>query len=434
MKISSKCGLHAGNGAAERLRARRLGCEFARNDRGGVLTMFAMALPALLMGAGVVVDYGILSTQKTVFQLTADSAALAAAREFRLANASAAIVQTVAEKFATTALQTAKQTGKVAASVDPKRMSVTVEITNIANTNIMHMFGSSAVEVGAKATARVQGSASICVIGLELDKKEAIYLEKDAKLEAPDCAVYSNSRKRDGLKAMQNSSIKARFICSAGGSYKDKYDAFSPAPTLDCPVINDPLASRPAPPMGGCTATDLKITATTTLYPGTYCGGIRISKTAVVNLSPGIYAFKDGPLDVAEGAALVGQNVGIFLNGKGSVVRFDANTRISLTAPKDGALAGILFFEDRNSPVDQKHEILSNDAKVLLGTIYMPRGELNIGANQPVAAESAYTIVVTKRFTLSAGPTMVLNTRYGSTDIPVPAGVGPGATAPQLTQ
>lgn len=416
------------------VQAVRIGCTFARDARGGVLTMLAIALPALLMGVGVVVDYGLLSSQKAAFQLAADSAALAAAKEFRLANASAATIQTVAEKFATSALQSAKQPGKVVANVDPKKMSVTVEITNIANTTIMHMFGTSAVEVAAKATARVQGSASICVIGLELDKNEAIYLEKDAKLEAPDCAVYSNSRKRDGLKALQNSSIKARFICSAGGSYKDKYDAFSPAPTLDCPVVSDPLASRPAPPIGGCTATDLKITAATTIYPGTYCGGIKILKTAVVNLSPGIYAFKDGPLDVADGAALIGQNVGIYLSGKGAVVRFDANTKISLTAPKDGALAGILFFEDRTSPADQKHEILSNDAKVLLGTIYMPRGELNIGANQPVANESAYTIVVTKRFTLSAGPIMVLNTRYGSTDIPVPAGVGPGATAPQLTQ
>ena len=105
------------------------------------------------------------------------------------------------------------------------------------------------------------------------------------------------------------------------------------------------------------------------------------------------------------GASLKGANVGIYLNGKGSVIRFDADTRIDLTAPKDGILAGILFYEDRTSPLNQKHEILSNDAKVLLGTIYLPQNELNIAANKPVAAESAYTIVVARRFTLSAGPT-----------------------------
>jgi Flp pilus assembly protein TadG len=404
------------------------------DERGGVLIAFGVALPALLLGAGVVVDYGILSEQRTAFQAAADASALAAAREFRLANASPATVQSVAEKFAATSLKAVNHSGTIAASVDLKKMTVTVEINTVARTNIMHMFGTDMVAVGARATARVLGSASICVIGLEKDKNETIHLEKEAKLEAPECAVYSNSTKAQGLKAMQNSSIRARFICSAGGSYKDKFDSFSPSPTLDCPVMADPLASRPPPPTGGCSATDLTVTTSITLSPGTYCGGIRISKAASVSMNPGIYVFKDGPLDVSGGASLKGANVGIYLNGKGSVIRFDADTRIDLTAPRDGVLAGILFYEDRTSPLNQKHEILSNDAKVLLGTIYLPQNELNIAANKPVAAESAYTIVVARRFTLSAGPTMVLNAKYSSTNIPVPEGVGPGSTAAHLAR
>ena len=405
-----------------------------RDERGGVLVMFGVALPALLMGAGVVLDYGIMSEQRTAFQAAADASALAAAREFRLANASPTTVQSVAEKFAATSLKAVNHSGTIAATVDIKKMTVTVEINTTARTNIMHMFGTDMVAVGARATARVLGSASICVIGLEKDKNETIYLEKEAKLEAPECAVYSNSTKAQGLKAMQNSSVRARFICSAGGTYKDKHDSFSPSPTLDCPVLADPLASRPPPSTGGCSATDLKVTTSITLSPGTYCGGVRISKAAVVSMNPGIYVFKDGPLDVSGGASLKGANVGIYLNGKGSVIRFDADTKIDLTAPKDGVLAGILFYEDRTSPINQKHEVLSNDAKVLLGTLYFPQGELNIGANKPVAAESAYTIVVARRFTLSAGPTMVLNAKYASTNIPVPEGVGPGSTAAHLAR
>lgn len=396
--------------------------------------MFGAALPALLVGAGVVLDYGMLSESRTAFQAVADASALAAAREFRLANASPATVQSVAQKFATASLKATNHSGTVAASVDIKKMTVTVEVNAIVKTNVMHMFGTEMVAVGAKATARVRGSAAICVIGLEKNKNETIHLEKDAKLEAPECAVYSNSNKPQGLKAMQNSSIRARFICSAGGSYKDKFDSFSPSPTLDCPVLADPLASRPPPPTGGCSATDLKVTTSITLSPGTYCGGIRISKMAAVTMNPGIYVFKDGPFDVSGGASLKGTNVGIYLNGKGAVIRFDADTKIELTAPRDGIMAGILFYEDRNSPLNQKHEILSNDAKVLLGTLYLPQGELNISANKPVAAESAYTIVVARRFTLSAGPTMVLNAKYSSTNIPVPDGVGPGATAAHLAQ
>ncbi len=84
-------------------------------------------------------------------------------------------------------------------------------------------------------------------------------------------------------------------------------------------------------------------------------------------------------------------------------------------------------------PVGQQFEIYSNNARNLLGTIYLPQGRLYVAANNPVSDQSAYTIVVARRFTLSEGPTMVLNTNYGATDIPVPNGVGPNIST-QLTQ
>jgi hypothetical protein len=77
---------------------------------------------------------------------------------------------------------------------------------------------------------------------------------------------------------------------------------------------------------------------------------------------------------------------------------------------------------------------MSDDARTLLGTIYLPRGRLHVGANKPVADKSAYTIVVANRFSLSEGPTMVLNTNYGATDIPVPEGVGPLSNKAILAQ
>ncbi|OYW60203.1 MAG: hypothetical protein B7Z40_20375, partial [Bosea sp. 12-68-7] len=78
-------------------------------------------------------------------------------------------------------------------------------------------------------------------------------------------------------------------------------------------------------------------------------------------------------------------------------------------------------------------------AMQLLGNLFeyvldKTQGELNIGANAPVAAESAYTIVVARRFTLSAGPTMVMNAKYSSTNIPVPEGLGPGSNAAHLAK
>jgi hypothetical protein len=91
------------------------------------------------------------------------------------------------------------------------------------------------------------------------------------------------------------------------------------------------------------------------------------------------------------------------------------------------------MFEDRSAPQGETHQILSNDAHMLLGTIYLSRNRFHVAASAPVADQSAYTVVVANYFTLSQGPTMVLNANYGSTNIPVPNGVGPGGTA-VLTQ
>jgi hypothetical protein len=71
------------------------------------------------------------------------------------------------------------------------------------------------------------------------------------------------------------------------------------------------------------------------------------------------------------------------------------------------------------------HWITSDDARNLLGTIYLPRGILTIDADKPVADRSAYTVIVARNIKLEAGPNLYLNTNYGMTDIPVPGGVGP---------
>ena len=79
-----------------------------------------------------------------------------------------------------------------------------------------------------------------------------------------------------------------------------------------------------------------------------------------------------------------------------------------------------------------KYEVSSDDASVLLGTIYLPYGRFYAGGQKPVAQNSAYKIVVAQQINLSAGPTMVLNSNYGLTDVPVPDGVGPLSNKVQL--
>ena len=215
--------------------------------------------------------------------------------------------------------------------------------------------------------------------------------------------------------------------CSGGGISQSTPANFIPRPKTDCPPIPDPLASRPTPSVGSCTSVNTVISggATDTLNPGTYCGGITVSGASQVQLRPGVYVIKDGPLTVNVGSKLEGQYVGFYLTGSGSTVSWDATSHISFTAPKDGALAGILIYEDPSSLLLQQHTILSDDARTLLGTIYLPQGKLVVASTKPVADLSAYTVIVARMLEIQATANLVLNSNYDLTDIPVPNGVGP---------
>ena len=139
------------------------------------------------------------------------------------------------------------------------------------------------------------------------------------------------------------------------------------------------------------------------------------------------------PVVVTDTASLAADDSGFYLTGWNSVVWFNANTTISLSAPVDGPLAGLLFFEDRAASGVRLHRFASNNARKLLGTIYLSKSMLNIDANAPVADQSAYTAIVTQSLQLQSGPNLILNSDYSATKVPVPEGIK-GASQVVLTQ
>lgn len=159
-----------------------------------------------------------------------------------------------------------------------------------------------------------------------------------------------------------------------------------------------------------------------TVKPGTYCGGISITGTSAVTFESGIYVIKDGPLQVDGTAQVTGVDVGFFFSGQKANFSFNTDTSIDLAAPKDGLMAGLLFFGSRTQS-GAAYKILSDHAHQLLGTIYLPEGALTVDANQPIADKSAYTAIVAKKVIAYSGPTVVLNTNYDQTEVPVPSGI-----------
>jgi Flp pilus assembly protein TadG len=418
----------------------RQGARLVGDEAAGTLVTFALLLPVLVAAAGAAVDYSLAASTRSKMQAVADSAALASVREMQLARSDSSKITAIANNVVNSELKDVRST----VNVDFQQMTVQV-ILDKQYTPVIRI--TSATQLHASSTAKMNGSMPLCLLGLDPSAPQTVGLEQNAFLTAPGCLVQSNSKSNVGLQSKDNAVMTAGMICSAGGKVQSQNANYSPAPTTDCPVLADPLSSRPAPIIGGCDYTGKVIDGlTVTLQPGVYCGGLILTNSAVARLSSGIFVIKDGPLIVDAGASISGTDVGIYLKGSAANLTFDADTTVNLSAPKSGPLAGILIFDDplgtsapAKSPKSgrgaggrsittgppRQHQILSDNARNLLGTIYMPQGEIIIDATKPIADKSAYTVLVVKQLHLYSGPNLILNTDYSATEVPVPMGVGP---------
>ncbi|HEX8416143.1 MAG TPA: TadE/TadG family type IV pilus assembly protein [Methylobacterium sp.] len=445
-----------------------------RNDDGSVVLIFALLVPILMGLSAVALEYGSLVKRRTELQRAADSGAIAGVNQFKLANTEDAAAVNTAIAMSRAQAQTdapADRTTAVEAVVGSKRASVQVTVRETVPLSFGKFLNMANVEISAQSTARLAGTTRLCLLALDPKAKKAFSAEKNARIAAPDCSIYSNSKSQEGISAGDGAVATALTMCSAGG-YKGTSANFVPPPATECPPLKDPLADRPAPPIGGCvslgsinvnnadsTKTVKLAKGAYTLSPGTYCNGLEITDEALVTLNPGVYVMKNGPLVVKKKASMTGENVGFYFMGDKGGLLFDKDSIVSLTAPKDGDMQSLLFFEERSvanpapppepdgvlgtvlAPLapetDQplrQYRILSDNTRTLLGTIYLPAGRLIIDAKKPVADQSTYTVVVARLVNLYEGPNLILNARYANSDIPVPEGVGPSSADTVISQ
>jgi Flp pilus assembly protein TadG len=431
--------------------------------------------PILTGLSAAAMDYAALVMRRNELQRAVDSASIAGVNQFKLANADdAAAIRTAQGMAQAQARNGSGRTPQVTATVLANHTGVRVTASEVIPLTFGKILNMPTVEVAVQSTAKLAGTTRLCLLALDPASDGAFHLESAARVTATDCSLYSNSRSPAGIQGENMAVAKALSTCSAGG-YSGTGANFTPPPATSCPPLRDPLIDRQGPTPGACIDlpfADPKklvdgiddpaygvnvVSGSTTLSPGTYCGGLHLTKKADVTLLPGIYIMKDGPLVVDKNASLKGVNTAFYFTGARGGLLFDDKSSVSLTAPKDGLMSGLLFFEDRLAPPApvslapasgkgkakpapggitalREYRIISDDARTLLGTIYLPVGRLIIDSKKAVADQSAYTVIIARMINLYDGPNLMLNARYGSSDVPVPTGVGPSSADTVLTQ
>lgn len=400
------------------------------NTSGSIALIFGLAAPVLAGVAGIAVDYARYSNTVSNLQGLADGAAVAAVQGLAVANTSsstarASVEAYVRQRATDLAWQKGAQDIQVSVQINPSSDVVEVRLSQEWSPMLAHvLFGNVKTPVEISSTARMVGTGKACIIGLNDKATKTLHMDDASRVTGNGCGIFSNSDATVSIMVDKAAEVSAQLICSAGGSSVKKKGNVTPDVTHDCPPMADPLAGRAAPPVGGCDFTDYRVSAAgmTRLRPGTYCGGLAIDGSAQVELDPGIYVIKDGPLTVSGTAAISGKDTGFYLTGAGARFELDTLTTVSLEAPVAGPLAGLLFFEDRNNPATT-HRIRSSDARNLLGTIYLPSSELELSSKAIIASDSAYTALVVDRLMVREGPNVVLNSDYEATNVPVPPGL-----------
>jgi Flp pilus assembly protein TadG len=430
---------------------------FFSDRRGNIAILFALIAPMALAAVGVALDFQRLQAARDQLQDAADNVALRAARELLLENATASSVEALMRATADAQYGKSLNLSSIDPVVDKDQRTATLTLTTSDFKGlILTHIKKDTLPIVATATAMAQGVSNVCVIALG-DGGSAISADMSAALAAKSCAILSNSTATDGISVKKFAKIDAAFICSAGGSEGGSSN-FNPSPLHDCPAYDDPLAKRTPPTVGACDYYDAsfdrdlldpqpsdpgkpagKLDAELVsgayegtlpdyfrvdLLPGVYCGGVRLAGRIDAHLAPGVYIIKDGPLRADGGARIFGEGVGFYFDGDLSTFEFRDNSVVHLTAPTSGLMAGLLMWESADAPVGRAHRILSFNARQLLGTLYLPRGVLEVDTKSPVADSSAYTAIVSRSLSLSGSPTLNLNTDYAATDVPVPEGVG----------
>ena len=379
------------------------------SQRGQVILYTALALPVMLGFVGLAIDVGYLMHRRTDEQKAADAAALAGAEYMfsqagtvdpdaydpsetvRVAAEAEAIDYANRNGYAGSAHITSYPsspplTGEHKCSVDPKcNRYIEVQLTNTKPTFFMRLFGINDATVQARAVAGI----------IPMGKPYALIV-----LEGLDCKAYNQagttSLTINGGSAIVNSTCPTQSayqsgtsIAVAGGSL-DYYRpggwdlngaaSATPDPTSVPYQVSDPLSglARPIPcdisNVTGCIPTspdsagtkaspELKqIVSSTTIRPGVYWGGLKISgSTGTVTFNSGTYVFAgvEGSgkgFDYSGTMTLNGSSVTLFMMRDNPAIssgrrpcggfRIDGNGTINLDAPPNSGAPGP--FDDVN--------------------------------------------------------------------------------------
>ena len=373
-----------------------------KSRAGGVLIYFAIAAPVLIGIAGASIDIGLWYANKRLVQTAADSAALAGALELRRTDevAAAAIQADVETAVNLDAAINGYSTGNGDTIVVDTSNSPQVAVTISRPTPglLSQVVFTEQTNVAARAVAQADVNDS-CIWSLS-PSGTGVTISGSADVNL-GCGVIANSSDDDGIDENGTGCLTATEIKVVGGT---SGDCISPTAGTGIDPVDDPLAALDGPP--GPYICDFSFPPFVSpggpinFYPGVYCGQLKITtpSTRAVTFNPGLYILHNASFDIGGSSNVTGTDVSFYLtsdtSGNNENITFSGTPTISLSAPSDGPLPGILFYHDRNA-APTTHSLTGGANMQLNGIIYFPTANLTFTGGSALT-ESASIIIANK--------------------------------------
>jgi Flp pilus assembly protein TadG len=385
-----------------------------RSDRSGATAiMMAIASTVLLGFAGAGIDIAMWETSKRDMQGAADQAVYSAAVTANGGSGGSSCATGVAvgqacinAKGVTAQMGFVDGQGgvTVAVSSPPTQGSYTtntsaweVKISKPQQMWLANLFLSSQPVATARAVAMQSGSNVFMLIN-DPSASGTLDLSGNPNITTPNCSISVNSSSSSAVTSNGNGSISSNAVrivgSSPGYNFSGSSHMYAPVQTGVSPM-SDPYASRTIPnyTVLPCTPVpSIGSHAIVALAPGRYCSSIIVG-SATLNLTPGIYYLDRANLSSNGGtvncplcvAGVTGVTV-ILTSSTGSnwpTVNFSGNATIDLTAPPAGPTAGMVFFQDRNTPYSPSTtaNLGGGSGQKFTGALYFPSVALNYGGN-----------------------------------------------------
>jgi hypothetical protein len=382
---------------------------------GNVAIMFALGLPVLAAASMGGMELLSVVSDRQQMQSVSELAALAGAKQLNVDNSSSTAER--ATNFAKAQLSELRQRWEmdITATVVDNGHGVQVAITGHRSSFFGDLLPPGGWHAATNAVADIAGQTPLCVLGFNEDDANVIALQNSSAISASNCGVQSNGDINvTGGARIQAAAVKA--VGTASG-------AITPTALTDAPAIPDPFANLSIQTPAACTDFNLTVGLTAVyLHPGVHCGVILLALGADLHLEPGEHYFSRGSLILTMNAKLTGDDVVLVFDDT-ELMQFLGNSQISLTGRKSGPYAGFVLAASRAN--SSNFQISTDHAHELLGTVYIPNGTLTVsGSGSKVADQSAWTVIVAKDVRLSGSPSLVVNSSYSGSAVPVPMGVG----------